>query len=224
MKQTQRLYYVFLLISLICLVFYGGFLYGNRERINGQDENINALNPNGQETNSISKVNLRPIQGSNNAANIQEYGRLFFLVNQQNKTEILINIENVPLTITAPSGAKIEIPSELRIDLAKRVTSQDGRDNYEYENVSTNENIVASLTLIENENGTRSGRFSGFINSSIVSSPEAATNVERIVLRPMDASIQNIFIDTDESLPLLIRGNAQAQIPGQPAPFFWIKI
>jgi hypothetical protein len=48
--------------------------------------------------------------------------------------------------------------------------------------------------------------------------------VQRIVLRPTDPTLVNIFQDTDPNLPIKVRGDKSRGIGGEPAPYFWVEI
>jgi hypothetical protein len=75
---TKRIYYLFLFLSLVGLVFYAGFLFGNREKINSQEDTLSIQNPNGQNLNNISRIQQRPVEGSVDAQSIQTFGQMFF--------------------------------------------------------------------------------------------------------------------------------------------------
>lgn len=221
----QKVYYLFLFFSLISLVFYAGFLFGNRERVNQQPDNFKVTNPNGQSLNTISQIQQRPVEGSKNGRNIEIFGQMFFLVNSQNQTEIVIQLSNIPARIVTPDNLnQVEIPQVLKIQIARRVRDVDGGDTYKYENLGLNESTQATVSLSEPVNGLRNGTFSGYIKEPVIDESFNRSGIERVVLFPLDDSNRNIFIDQNPDLPIKIRGNAQAGIPGQPAPFFWIRL
>jgi hypothetical protein len=224
-ENLRRLYYLFIFLSLVVLVFYLGFLYGTREKVNSALDNLTVNNPNGQVLNSISQIQQRAIQGSVNSEQIETFGDMYFIINRKNQTEIVINLQRVPTSIKQAKGqATVAIPQQLRVDIARRVRDSDNKETYQYENVSLVENVVATLTLNDAQNGLRSGSFSGIIDSPIIDGNGVKSNIERVVLRPVDPNIVNVFIDRDADLPLKIGGNVKANVPGQPAPFFWIKL
>ena len=223
--NIRRLYYLFIFLSLVVLVFYLGFLYGTREKINSSSDLIEVENPNGQVLNSISQIQQRSIKGSVNSEQIETFGDMYFIINRKNQTEIVINLQRIPNTIKQAKGQiSAPIPQQLRVDIARRVRGDDNIETYQYINVSLVENVVATVTLNEAVNGLRSASFSGIIDSPIIDKNGVKSNIERVVLRPVDTSITNVFIDRDPDLPSKIGGNVKANIPGEPAPFFWVKL
>jgi len=219
----RRSYYLFLFFSLVGLVFYTGFLFGNREKINSQDNNITVTNPNGQSLNTISRIQQRPVQGTSNGRTVENFGQMFFLVNKKNQTEIVINLERVPALI-GTSPKQVAVPLELKVEIARRVKDTDGAETYAYESINLESRINSIISLSEPVNGLRSATFSGFVQEPIIDQTTRRGNIERIVLRSVDSEVNNIFVDIDSDLPLKIRGSLEAKIPGQPAPFFWIKL
>lgn len=196
--NLQKIWYIITFIGIGIFVFYLGFLYGNREKVNKSDDNILVIGPNSSIQNTLSLMEIRPILGSSDSQNIQIYGNLYFKVSEQ-QTEILIQINNVPNEVKQPnSQAKKSIPNELKIATAKR--SIDGQ-NFEYEE-------IGKLAFDQPQNNTRSGKFSTIIKKPI-------SIYERIVLLPVLDNDSNIFIDTNPDLPPLVRSN--------PAPYYWIE-
>ena len=223
-SATKRIYYLFLFLSLVALVFYAGFLFGNREMVNAQDDSFSTQNPNAQTLNNISRIQQRPVQGSVNGETVETFGQMFFLVNKRDQTEIVINLERVPDKILkADTGREVIIPNQLQVEIARRVRDVDGQDTYAYQNLSADMDLKASINFNESVNGLRSATFSGYINEPVVQ-PNQEGVIERIVLRSGDPDVQNIFVDTDPDLPVKIRGNQALRIPGQPAPFFWVRL
>jgi hypothetical protein len=222
---TKRVYYLFLFLSLIALVFYAGFLFGTREKVNSQDDLISGQNPNGQNLNTISRIQQRSVEGSTNAQTVETFGQMFFLVNKRGQTEIVINLERIPEKIVKPDTKReVIIPTQLQVDVARKVRDPSGQDTYVYENLSQNKDIKATISFNEAINGVRTATFSGYINEQIGQNQTGRGVIERVVLRSSDPDVQNIFIDPNPDLPVKIRGNAELKIPGQPAPFFWIRL
>jgi hypothetical protein len=218
----RRGYYLFLFFSLVGLVFYTGFLFGNRERVNSKDSLITSQNPNGQSLNTISRIQQRPIEGFSNGQTVENFGQMFFLVNKKNQTEIVINLERIPDKLTlAPK--EVGIPNELKVEIARRIRDSDGQDTYSYESLNLERNN-AIVSLGEPVKGFRSGTFSGYIQEPVIDSTGKKGNIERIVLLSTDNEVNSIFVDKNPDLPLKVRGSTEAKIPGQPAPFFWIRL
>jgi hypothetical protein len=220
----KRLSWVLVFTSLSMAVFYLGFLYGNREREAQQNPNTFITYNNKNTINSISDIEERNVYGFANVGNIVEkkvYGKLYFIVSN-NTTEIAIKLENVPLELNQPQGKeKVRIPDSLKVQYALQVVNgSDSLATFEYINLRS-DNEVSLLNFGEITNGTRSGKFSGIINRKIEESNN--NTIKRIVLRSVDDSVQNIFIDQDSDLPAKIRGNSEINPPlsGEPSPFFW---
>lgn len=222
---TKRIYYLFLFLSLVALVFYAGFLFGNREKINSQEDTLSIQNPNGQNLNNISRIQQRPVEGSIDAQSVQTFGQMFFLVNKRRQTEIVINLERVPDKIVKPDTKReVVIPSQLEVEIARKVRDADGQDTYIYQNLSQDKDFKAKITFNEAVNGLRTATFSGYINESVGQNLNGGGVIERVVLRSADPDVQNIFVDQNPDLPIKIRGNSELKIPGQPSPFFWIRL
>lgn len=219
----KRGYYLFLFFSLIGLVFYTGFLFGMREKVNSQDSIISVQNPNGQNLNTISRIQQRTIEGSSNGQTVENFGQMFFLVNKKNQTEIVINLDKIPAKI-GTAARQVIVPNELKVEIARRVRDNSGQETYSYENIGLTNNTNSIISLNEPINGLRSGTFSGYIQEPVIDTTGKKGNIERIILRSIDSQVINVFVDTNSDLPLNVRGSVEAKIPGQPAPFFWIRL
>ncbi len=228
MDLVRRIYLVFVFMSVVVLVFYLGFLYGAREIFSRETPTIEIGNPNSFEENSISNIEERDVFGvANDGANVikKRYGTMYFMVNSDGHIEFSLRLDSVPISLRQPAtGIEVFIPEELSVDYAVRTNDiDDGLETYEYINVSDDLGQKrAILKLSEVNSRTRQGRYDDIIKRSTTDNKDR--NIERIVLRSIDANIQNIFIDGDKDLPIKIRGNQEATppIPGQPAPFFWV--
>jgi hypothetical protein len=222
MDSIRKVYLIIIFLTLTGLVFYLGFLYGYRQRESEIPAKFQTINSNGFVRTSLSNIEERDIIGADSNLQKKTFGKLYFQVNSNNQTEIEIRIDNSPIKITQPdTGVSINIPDELSVDIAVMAIDQKtGINTYEYINISPFKDRLAKLRFRENENGSRSARFSGILDRPIAGSN--LNNIERIVLNPLpDSGIENIFVDTNPDLPLQIRGNSQANIPAKPAPFFW---
>ncbi len=219
MVFRQRIFSVLFFLITLLLVFYLGFLYGNKEIVNITSNNLRIVNNNGQTINSITEIKQRPIFGSKDSQKIETFGNMYYLINNQKQTEIVIFLENIPSSFKQSVGNKeVIIPSVLSVEIAKRIVDTDNRENYEYKNIS-NTNIKAAININEtNENGLKKGKFSGIIEEDVTN---LDLKIERLIIRSLDETVSNIFIDKDPNLPLKIRGNNELNVQGKPAPFFW---
>jgi hypothetical protein len=226
----NRIYYIFLFLSLVALVFYLGYLFGIREEFNNKDNEVSVINPNGSQINSISGIQQRPIIGSEDFS-LRTYGQVYFLTNSQKQTEIFISLQDVPARVTNPqNGNSVAIPQELSLDVARL----DGQD-FSYENINTNPEIISYIALNQPVEGRRSGTYTGIIDEAVFDPDTGNQNIRRLVFRDVNKSrqeagletteepVENIFIDTNTNLPVGVRGNPEAGIPGEPAPFFWVE-
>jgi hypothetical protein len=197
--NLQKIWYIITFLGIIVFVFYLGFLYGNREKYNNEEDEILVIGPNYSIQNSLTLMEIRPILGSNDSQNIQAFGNLYFKLNKD-QIEILIQINNVPNQVTQQNGkVRKDIPNELKISTAKR--SLDGQ-NYDYEE-------IGKLVFDQPQNNLRSGKFSTIIKTPI-------TSIERIVFQPVLDNDTNIFVDDNPDLPSAVRSS--------PAPYFWVEI
>jgi hypothetical protein len=236
MNLVKKIYLIFILISLLGLVYYLGYLYGVREKTNEILSKTEVVSQNQNQKNSISEIQQREILGidpnsfnnQTNSYNTKVYGRLYFVINDNNQTEISIQMENIPTQLSINKTKSVIVPDKLSIDLAIReIDPADNLDTYIYQNISPKpDKNLATIALDETKDGLRSAKFSGFINKSILDENNGRTNIERIVFRSIDLSVQNIFEDRNKDLPVKIRGNSETNpaIPAEPAPFFWVLI
>lgn len=146
-------------------------------------------------------------------------------MNKRGQTEIVINLERIPDKIVKPDTKReVIIPSQLEVEIARKVRDADGQDTYIYQNLSQDKDFKAKISFSEAVNGLRTATFSGYINEPVGQNLEGRGVIERVVLRSGDPDVQNIFVDQNPDLPVKIRGNSELKIPGQPAPFFWIRL
>lgn len=236
MDLVKKVYLIFILISVLGLVYVLGYLYGIREKTNQIVSSVEVVSPNLDQKNSISEIQQREIVGidpgsfnaQTNSYNIKSYGRLYFIINDKGQTEISIQMENVPSQFVISPTKSVTIPEKLGIDIAMReIDPIDNLDTYVYKNISPNpEKNLATLSFDQPKDGVKSAKFSGFIDRPILDENNNRTNIERIALRSTDPLIQNIFEDQDKDLPVKVRGNSQTNPPikAQLAPFFWAQI
>jgi hypothetical protein len=188
------------ILAAIGIVFYLGFLYGNREKVDASEDKTTVVGPNLSVQNSLTQIETRNIYGAVETQNIQVLGQLYYKLEDDNRTEILIKLENIPAKIRQSSSKKEKpIPTELEIFTAKR--SFDGQD-YDYTK-------VGKIIFDEPRGNVRAGRFSTIVLENLA-------NIERIMLFPVKPEEDSIFTDTSADLPLKVRQ--------RPAPYFWIVI
>jgi hypothetical protein len=201
--NLQKFWYFTSVLGILILTFYLGFLYGNRERVNDMDDNIQVVGPNLSIKNSLTEMEIREVAGSQDSQNIEVFGQLFFkveTVDEEDQTEILIQMRGVPDEAVQSNGEiNVSIPNQLRVATARR--SIDGLD-YEY-------TYIGVLILDEPVENQRAGKFSTILESDL-------SRLERLVLFAEDENIQNVFTDTSPDLP--------PQVRSRPAPFFWVEL
>jgi len=189
------------------VVFYFGFLFGIRENINSEKDEITLIGPNGANQNFITQIQKKDVSGLLNSEKIATYGEMLFIV-EEKKTQILISLKDIPNSVKqTKSSNKLEkaIPSKLNVALARRTV--DGLD-YEYE-------IVGELSFDAPKNNSRSGQFSKILEQSF--SDTSVKSIQRIELQPIDKNKDfNLFSEDNPNLPIEVRK--------KPAPFFWINL
>jgi hypothetical protein len=196
-----------------------------RTQENQQPAEVNIKNPNFNEPNSISQIEVRDVWGISREGKKKKFGKFYFVINQQEQTELLIRLEDTPLKVSQVQGKEsVRIPKELRVDMAFLTTDSDGYNDYNYRNLSPEpEENLATISFSEVENDTRDAEFSAVINRTL-GGGQKNKPVQRIVLRSQEEDPQNVYIDRDKDLPVKVRGNEDLGISGQPAPFFWVKL
>lgn len=197
--SLKSIWYFLSIISILVLIFYAGFLYGNREKIDKIVDTVNTIAPNNAKTNQLSQIQIKDILGSDNSKDIRSFGKLYFIVEGKN-TSLLFKIEDATVKIgQIQNKAQITLPKTLNISLARKVSS--GLD-FEYKDIGT-------ISFNEPVKDKLSADFSTYTEESLL-------NWERIVFRSPDPEIKNLFLDTNPDLPQNVRN--------QPAPFFWISL
>jgi len=186
---------------LLVAAFFAGFFYGNRERVNSQPPTVEVTAANLARRNSLSDIRVLDIWGAVSTQKKAGFGQLYYKTSLT-QTEILVRLQNVPLTILG-NNQKISLPNSLSIKIARR--TNDGL-NYSYE-------TIGQIMLDEPVNGLRAGEFSTILDYSI---NDLDKRVERIMFYSADTTINNIFLDDDPNLPVQVRR--------EPAPFFWVVL
>ncbi len=191
-----------LLSALLLVLSFGfGYLYGNRERINNQPPIMEVKTANLARRNSLSDIRVLDIWGAVSSQKQTGFGQLYYKTSIK-QTEILVRLQNVPLTVLG-NNQKVSLPNSLSIKTARRTS--DGL-NYSYE-------TIGQIMLDEPVNGLRKGEFSTILDYSIT---DLDRRVERIMFYSADTMINNIFLDDDPNLP--------AQVRREPSPFFWVVL
>jgi len=224
----NRFYLVFIFITSLALVFYLGFLYGNREMVAAGPVDIFSYPANGSANHPISEIDEKPVFGAvfeNEAVQKKTFGKFYFVLNQNNHLAYKIVLENVPLRLEYPPENKsVEIPQELKIQYATNFSDEDNNPGFEYQDAAFSIETEAILSFAEIQNNQKSATYSGITPRPITSTANGVSPIERFVLFAVDSDIENIFVDNDPDLPVLVRGNSESSppIPAAPAPFFWV--
>lgn len=190
---------VILVLIVFGMVFYTGYLFGQRDMYNKYTPNYLAKSANGSVVNSLSNLAIKDIVGSKDSKNVSVVGKFYYTVNS-GKTEILVNIESAPDKIyQANSGISKVLPNTLLIKLATR--TDDG--------LSYTFTEIGKITFGETNNSQRSAVFSSVLDFDITQ-----YGAERLVFDPITEDDMNIFINNDENLPFNLRG--------QISSYFWV--
>lgn len=203
--SLQRFWYIVCVLGIAVLIFYLGFLFGNREQFVSKPNTIEITAPNGAQKNFLSEIEQRLVVGPVDSKTVSTFGELLFIQNQENETQILLRLQNVPDVVKQTDGKKEKtIPKELNVAIARITT--DGLD-YQY-------SVIGKLVLDDSKTKQRSGKFSTTIKESLFS--EKGNSVARLELQPTKPEDVNIFTDDSADLPVKVRQ--------RPAPFFWVRI
>jgi hypothetical protein len=224
--SKQRFFAAIFFITICLLVFFLGYNFGQKPNREPQTPKIEIKLPNRYVENSLTKIQIKPILGVLDASGTpKEVGKMYYVINKSQQTELLLRLENLPTIITGNKQQQ-PIPNELSIHLARRTT--DGSD-YEYE-------FIGSLNLIrlETESGAKngsspiqSGEFSTILDYNFMQNTPDRKIPERLEIYAInkdDPSTQNIFINTNLNLPIQIRGDQNLSIIGKPSPYFWVEL
>jgi|GEM_PF-5049316 len=210
--NTRNIWTTISIILLMLVSIFAGYRTGLRDTYNFQEDNLVIQSPNQAIQNSLSEIQNRKIVGQD-SMEIRGYGTLFFKIENQ-KTEILIKLENVPDSFTQKSSQYlIDIPSTLSVQTLAR--SKDG--------LSWQRQEVGKIVLNNNSNNNsasgREGKLSLILNRPIINSKG---QIERIIFdSPDDSSQENTNRYTfdrssDNTVPL--------EEDGKPAPYFWVRV
>jgi hypothetical protein len=220
MITNQNKYFIVagIAISLI-LVSYLSYNIGLKDLKESHfTPKVNLVLDNGNQENSLTKIQIRDIIGSSDAKNKQSFGKFYFvnktdLKTDKATTDILFKLDNIPLkVINEESKTEKEVPLELNIDLA--IKTADGLQ-FNYEN-------IGRIKLAVNDKKQLKGDFNGVLNFGLDDKKDKI--IQRIILRPTNPDQANIYQDTDPNLPIKVRGDKGRGITGEPAPYFWVDI
>jgi hypothetical protein len=190
----------------VAVIFFLGYLAGNRDKYDKIDEKVQITAPNSSIQNSLSLLKTKDIFGFGENNTTVRYGLLYYKTLPDKSTELFFTITNSPLVLRQTTN-KIEktVPINLKISLAR--TSIDGQ-KYDYTD-------IGKITFEEPKNGTQSVIFSTII-PGIKSGSEivpALNTVSRIVFRPTRTEDENIFKLNSPDIP--------PDETAKPAPYFW---
>ncbi len=220
-NNKTRIFTALGLVIAMTLTFYLGYSIGNRDMFQSKFvPEVQTIVDNGSAENSLTQIQIRDIIGSSNSKDKQPFGKFYFVVRDKASaptTDILLKIDQAPAKITS-SDNKItkNIPLEMNVDIAFKTA--DGLD-FQYQNIGKIALIVGDK---KEDKKTLKADFSSVIKLSL--DDKMDKQVQRIVLRPIDPELANIFQDTDPNLPIKIRGDKSRGIGGEPAPYFWVDI
>ena len=205
------------LIIAISLTFYLGYTIGNKDAFQSKFvPEVQTILENGSSENSLTQIQIRDVLGSGNSKDKQPFGKFYYITKNKSTpqtTDILLKIDQAPIKVISIDEKTVRnVPLEMSIDLAFK--TPDGLD-FQYQN-------IGKVTLVVDDKKTLKADFSGIIN--LVLDDKNGKVVQRIVMRPIDQSLVNIFQDTDPNLPIKVRGDKSRGIGGEPAPYFWVEI
>jgi hypothetical protein len=215
LTNKSRIFTALGLLIAIVLTFYLGYSIGNKDAIQSKFvPEVQTILENGSSENSLTQIQIRDILGSSNGKDKQAFGKFYYVTkNKDSTTDILLKIDQASTKVTSSDQKTVRnIPLEMNVDLAFKTT--DGLD-FEYQN-------IGKISLVVDDKKTLKADFSSILN--FVLDDKTSKIVQRIVLRPIDPTLVNIFQDTDPNLPVKIRGDKSRGIGGEPAPYFWVEI
>ncbi len=201
--QSNKLFRNLFLLCIAVALIVAGYLLGVRNRIDSSHNEITTISPNNAIENSLSQIQTRDVTGAINPGSVNIFGQFYYKI-VDNRTEILIKLNNVPEEVKTDSQSK-KIPDKLKISTADR--GLDGL-NYEYQEIGV-------ISFDEPKNGVRSASFTTVIEPNEFGRP-LISSIERIVFEPINDEEANIFKDSSPDLPQNVRDN--------PAPYFWIVL
>jgi hypothetical protein len=197
----SKIWYVVSLLSLAGLVFYIGFLSGNRNLFSQSPSNITVTTWNNAQENSFTNIKFKTLIGRTSQGEIRKFGELAYRENvQSKKLDLMVRVISAPVAFS-DGGAGINFPQSYQVNLAKR--SLDGL-NYSY---------TPAGTLVMNEpiGSTLSGQFVFVLEQSEI---DFERTVERVMFFAQDGS---------STLPPFDNQSFPADIRAKNAPYFWTE-
>jgi hypothetical protein len=217
LNNKTRIFKALGLLVAIALTFYLGYSIGNKDMIQSKFvPDIQTVLENGSSENSLTQIQIRDILGSSNGKDKQPFGKFYYVIKNKSTpttTDILLKIDQAPPKVTSSDQKSVRnVPLEMNVDLAFKTA--DGLD-FEYRN-------IGKMTFVLDDTKTLKAEFSSILDFTLDDKTDKI--LQRIVLRPTDPTLVNIFQDTDPNLPVKVRGDKSRGIGGEPAPYFWVEI
>ncbi len=203
----KRLGYIVATCCLLAIAFYLGYLFSVREQLNFVEDRVDVTNYNGSKKNFLTQIERRSIFGIVDNKKPQIFGELLFIQEEGNTTQILINLQSVPLAVKSSDNKEKAIPTELNIALATKTS--DGLD-FDYEN--TGKIIFNS----PDKNRLRDAKFFTTIPKHLYNAGDPAKSIQRIEMKAINPEDENIFSIDNSDLPIKVRQRR--------APYFWVNI
>jgi len=124
--MPKNLTVIFVIIGLATLAFFFGYRYGFRDTYNSNPANIDYLNSDFGNANSLTPVKIKAVLGPQPQTDTSDYTRGIFMVNEhKDTTDIRILLKNIPATVQIAEDKKNNIPAKkvafpqsLRVELA----------------------------------------------------------------------------------------------------------
>jgi hypothetical protein len=216
-NNKAKIFTALSLLIAVILTFYLGYSIGNKDAFQAKFvPEVETILDNGSSENSLTQIQIRDIFGSSNSKDKQPFGKFYYVVKSKagvSTTDILLKIDQAPLEVTSIDQKTVkDVPLDMTVDIAFK--TPEGLE-FEYQNIGKVKFVVDDKKVLKAD-------FSSIINFAL--DDKTSKTVQRIVLRPTDPALANIFQDTDPSLPIKVRGDKSRGISGETAPYFWIDI
>lgn len=190
----SKLWYILSLLSISALIFSFGYLVGNRVYESRTGVEVELVNSNKYEPNSLSEIEFFNIRSINAKDSLVDAGEFSFFINQ-NEVQVMIRLNNLPTTYK--DAQDIQFPKRLQIKLAQR---NNGDLDYEYYDVG----------IISIEDGKN-----GLFTTNIDMSESEFRRYERIVAFDQVGKSE---------LPPSSLSDFASVLRSTPGPYFWSEI